>query len=55
MSTEQDVSQWHKKNGSFVAIWFILLWVFCGHLVYSPVGLFVDKGLQKDIAAHKEF
>ncbi len=28
MSTEQDVSQWHKQNGSFVAIWFILLWVF---------------------------
>ncbi len=30
-------------------------WVFCGHLVHPPVGLFVDKGLQKDIAADKGF
>lgn len=30
-------------------------WVFCGHLVHPPVGLFVDKSLQKDIAADKEF
>jgi hypothetical protein len=30
-------------------------WVFCGHLVHLPVVLFVDKGLQKDIAADKEF
>jgi hypothetical protein len=28
-----------------------LLW----HLVHPPVGLFVDKGLQKDIAADNEF